>query len=576
MIEKKGEYDWLKKLMIVSIPIIIVMIGSLFYYNMNFVDDEFNSGSKITIDNLDNNKIESLNKLCKVWGNAKYYHPKVVKGSVNWDFELFRVMPMVIEAGNQEEVNKILYEWINNLGDFEEGSYSESNEVMVKPDTEWINNEEYLGKELSSLLVKMSKSYISDRDKAYVNYKNNSIYSNFDNEENYPAINYEDDGYKLLSLFRYWNIIEYYYPYRTVIDEDWSKVLNEFILKVIESNDDLSYKLTISELTSRIQDTHAVINDNAGTLNNYWGTNIAPIKFLLVENKIVVTDIVSKYKNDCNLQIGDVILEINDKDIFEVIKEKSKYISFSRNEAIVNSLTPYLFRTSDNTLKLKIERDGKESVEEVQCFNVNEVNIVEVNGESHKLLEGNIGYINPGALAKGEIDKIMKEFKTTKSIIVDLREYPSDTITYTMPNYLLPEKTVFSRATIANQSIPGEFIFYEDISVGDKNSDYYKGKVVIIINERTQSNGEFTAMALRKSPNAIVIGENSVGADGNIAYINLPGGINTIITGIGIYTPETFETQRVGIKPDIYVKPTIQGIRDGKDELLDEAIEVAK
>lgn len=243
---------------------------------------------------------------------------------------------------------------------------------------------------------------------------------------------------------------------------------------------------------------------------------------------------------------------------------------------MVNNLSYCLFRTSDDSLDLKIERNGKELIEEVRCYNVKEVNINEVNGGSHELLSNNIGYINPGALTKGEIDSIMDKFKDTNGIIVDLRYYPSDMITYIMPNYLLPEETVFSRATIANKSIPGEFIFSEDIAVGKNNEDYYKGKIVVIINECTQSNAEFTTMALRKSPNAVVIGENSIGADGNVATLTLPGGITTTITGIGIYTSEGLETQRVGIKPDIYVKPTIQGIRDGKDELLEKAIEIAK
>lgn len=572
---KKGEFDSLKKLVLITIPLIIIMSGIFFYYNRSYFDTEFKAGSNITIDNLDNNEIESLNKLCKVWGFAKYYHPKIIAGSKNWDFELFRVMPMVLEAKNQDEVNTILYDWINKLGEFKENTYSENPEVMLKADTNWISDEEYLSKDLSNLLVKMSKSYISDRNRAYVNYKNNSVYSNFDNEREY-SFDYKDDGYKLLSLFRYWNIIEYYYPYRTVMGEDWNEVLNEFIPKIIESDDDLSYKLTLSELTSKIHDSHASINDIAGTLYNYWGTNLAPIKFLLVENKIVVTDIINKYENDCNLKVGDVILEINNKDIFEIIKEKSKYISFSRDEAIVNNLAYYLFRTSDDSLTIKIERDGKELIEEVRCYNAKEVDINEVNGGSHELLSDNIGYINPGALAKGEIDTIMDKFKNTDGIIVDLRYYPSDMITYIMPNYLLPEETVFSRATIANKSIPGEFIFSEDITVGKNNEDYYKEKIVVIINECTQSRAEFTTMALRKSPKAVLIGENSIGADGNVATLTLPGGITTTITGIGIYTPEGLETQRVGIKPDIYVKPTIQGIRDGKDELLEKAIEIAK
>lgn len=572
---KKGEFDSLKKLVLITIPLVIIMSGIFFYYNRSYFDTEFNVGSNITIDDLDNNEIESLNKLCKVWGFAKYYHPKIVAGSKNWDFELFRVMPMVLEAKNQDEVNTILYDWLNKLGEFKENAYSENPEVKVKADTNWISDEDLLSKDLSNLLVKMSKSYISDRDRAYVNYKNDSVYSNFGNEKEY-SFDYKDDGYKLLSLFRYWNIIEYYYPYRTVIGEDWNEVLNEFIPKIIDSDDDLSYKLTLSELTSKIHDSHASINDIAGTLYNYWGTNLAPIKFLLVENKIVVTDIINKYENDCNLKVGDVILEINNKDIFEIIKEKSKYISFSRDEAMVNNLSYYLFRTSEDSLNLKIERDGKESIEEVKCYNAREVNLNEINGGSHELLSDNIGYINPGALAKDEIDSIMDKFKDTDGIIVDLRYYPSDMITYTMPNYLLPEETVFSRVTIANKSIPGEFIFPEDISVGKNNKDYYKGKIVVIINECTQSNAEFTTMALRKSPNAVVIGENSIGADGNVATLTLPGGITTTITGIGIYTPEGLETQRIGVKPDIYVKPTIQGIRDGKDQLLEKAIEISK
>lgn len=579
MSEKKYEYSRLKILMVIIIPIILILSGVFFYYNFNknnfnrnIPSDEFISGSNIAIDNLDSNEVENLNKLCKVWGFIKYYHPKAIEGSIDMDFELFKVMPLVIKAKSQNAVNRVIYDWVDSLGEVEEGSNGHNYEVMVTAPTNWIEDEEYLSKKLSKSLIKISKSYIGDRDKAYVSYKDNSIYSNFDNEKDYPEINYEDDGYKLLSVFRYWNIIEYYNPYRTVMDENWDEVLNEFIMKIIKSDDDLSYKLAISELVSRIHDTHATIDDSSATLFNYWGHKIAPIKFLVVDNKIVVTEIVK----DCALQVGDVILSINDKDIFEIIKEKSKYLSFSRDDAIVNTLKYYLFRTSENKLTIKVERNDSELTEEVKCYNINDVNMVQVNGKSHETLDGNIGYINPGALAKGEIDKIMNKFKDTDGIIVDLRYYPSDMIAYTMPNYILPEKTVFSRITIANKAIPGEFIFPEDVVVGKDNPDYYKGKIVIIINECTQSQAEFTAMALRKAPNAVVVGENSIGADGNIAYIDLPGGITTAISGIGVYTPETFATQRVGVKPDIYVKPTIQGIRDGKDELLDKAIEIAK
>ena len=43
-------------------------------------------------------------------------------------------------------------------------------------------------------------------------------------------------------------------------------------------------------------------------------------------------------------------------------------------------------------------------------------------------------------------------------------------------------------------------------------------------------------------------------------------------TAYGIYTPEGRQTQRIGIPPDIEVKRTIQGIKEGKDEMLEAAV----
>ena len=55
-----------------------------------------------------------------------------------------------------------------------------------------------------------------------------------------------------------------------------------------------------------------------------------------------------------------------------------------------------------------------------------------------------------------------------------------------------------------------------------------------------------------------------------------PGGLRTAISGIDVYYPNRKETLRVGIVPDIIVKPTIEGIKKGKDELIEKAIELIK
>ena len=47
----------------------------------------------------------------------------------------------------------------------------------------------------------------------------------FDHEPAYAALELPDAGYQLLALYRFWNIIEYWFPYRDLIDEDWDGVL---------------------------------------------------------------------------------------------------------------------------------------------------------------------------------------------------------------------------------------------------------------------------------------------------------------------------------------------------------------
>ena len=79
-------------------------------------------------------------------------------------------------------------------------------------------------------------------------------------------------------------------------------------------------------------------------------------------------------------------------------------------------------------------------------------------------------------------------------------------------------------------------------------------------------------MAFRAAQGAIVVGSTTAGADGNVSFIPLPGGLRSTISGIGVFYPNKAPTQRVGIRPDVHIEPTIAGIRAGRDEVLEEAL----
>ena len=72
------------------------------------------------------------------------------------------------------------------------------------------------------------------------------------------------------------------------------------------------------------------------------------------------------------------------------------------------------------------------------------------------------------------------------------------------------------------------------------NSEYspYMGKVILLMDEGTQSQSEFAIMSLRQAPNTTVLENPSIGADRNITIVKLPGTIQFPISGLGVYTPE--------------------------------------
>jgi C-terminal processing protease CtpA/Prc len=101
---------------------------------------------------------------------------------------------------------------------------------------------------------------------------------------------------------------------------------------------------------------------------------------------------------------------------------------------------------------------------------------------------------------------------------------------------------------------------------------HYGGKVVLLVDEVSQSQAEYTTMAFRAAPGTIVIGSTTAGADGNVSQIPLPGGLRTMISGVGVFYPDKRPTQRIGIVPDIEARPTLDGIRTGRDEVLEAAL----
>ena len=156
-------------------------------------------------------------------------------------------------------------------------------------------------------------------------------------------------------------------------------------------------------------------------------------------------------------------------------------------------------------------------------------------------------------------------------MILDIRNYPAEFVVFALGSLLVEQPTPFARFTAGDLGNPGAFKWAAQTSLTPQ-PPHYSGKVVVLVDETSLSQAEYTAMAFRAAPQAIVVGSTTAGADGNVSQISLPGGLRTAISGIGVFYPDKRPTQRIGIVPDVEIRPTIDGIRAGRDEVLEEGV----
>ncbi len=541
-------------------------------------DKEFEKGSGIT--NISNNitQIENLKTLGLIWGFLKYYHPTIAKGTYNWDYELFRILPKILNSTNQKSRDSLLISWIENLGEFQQEKETtfKSADVKIEPDLDWINKSNF-SEQLTTLLLKV-KNAKRPNEHYYIGLEVGVRNPIFKNENPYSSIRYPDAGFRLLSLYRYWNIIQYCFPYKNLIEEDWKNILAEFIPQYIEAKDETEYTLTVLKLIGRIHDSHANIWGSNQTLTNYFGSRSTCVEMTFIENKPVVTGFYDeRLGKETGLKIGDIITHIGSKSFEEIITANLKYYPASNYPTQLRNIASKLLSSNDSLLTIEFMRDGISGNKKLKTYTESEITIkskFHVTDTCFQLINKDISYINNSSLKRAYLPKLWKEIENTKGLIIDLRNYPSDFPIYELSNYLIPKSTPFVKFSKGSIKSPGLFTFTPIFKAGKNNKSYYKEKVVILINEISQSSAEFHSMAYRVNPNTTVIGSTTAGADGNVSQFYLPGGISTAISGIGVYYPDGKETQRIGIIPDIELKPTVLGIKSGKDELIEKAIEL--
>lgn len=514
--------------------------------------------------------------VCKVWGHLKYHHSEIAKGSVNWDRELLKVIPKIKSCKNNADFNKEMYDFCLAAGTMQRGSGPRPvipTSLNVNSDVNWMNDSIFSPQMRFSLndvfdqFRRQSNVYVGEGWRTV----NGKIQFPFDQDNQfYSQFTNPHEEIRLLALFRLWNIVHYFYPYKHILDQDWDSTLIEFIPRLLAANSSESYSLALRECCNRLNDSHASCNSYA--IQNWNGGFLPPFTVRFIEGETVITRVT---KNAKSIQVGDVLREIDGVDIKALRDSLRRYANGSNNTMVEKSINSLIVLgpsgqfdiTVSDGLSIKTETLTRNSDNRQDLY----FNSSPIKSWTDTVLENKcrIGIVNMGELKREEIPQMVGELWSTDGIIFDLRGYPNGTFPILM-NYLLPYPVHGASYTVYDPTYPGAFT-WNDSYAGNGTGAQYNGKIAILFDENTQSQAENTCMFLEQYPRSIKIGSTTAGADGNVARIYLPGGVLVSPTFMGWYYPDRTQTQRVGIIPDIRVEPTIKGIKENKDEIVDVA-----
>lgn len=508
---------------------------------------------------------------CKVWGFLKYHHTSIAAGYVNWDDQLLIALEQLDNCNADIEFNSILDTFINSAGVMGVNSTelpSIPDSLMFSRDFTWMTNHIFDTNNQNRLTDVLDK--FRPQSNVYVDndYNQNPDFSN-DNLYYESGSSFPNEHLRLLALFRYWNVIDYFYPYKNLIDQSWDQTLLEFIPQIVSCKSLEEYHLLFYKITKHINDSHGFVLSNF--INNWRGNYWTPFLVKSIDDKLVVTKV---HPSVTEVSPGDWIKKIDGYSINFLKDSLSIYAYGSNPKQADKSINLLIVRGDEGEFDLIIENDqGIKNLTLVRGDYIDELYFVNEPAwtiSNHKGM--NIAYVHMFQLESHQVFEMFEEINSVDAIIFDLRFFPNGTL-WEIVNHLYRNSIKISSLLIPNAKYPGTFSWTTDI-IGHGTSDPYYEDIILLISENTYSQGEYTCMGIERHHSTIKIGNPTAGTDGDISLVYLPGGIKVFFSGLGVYYPDYRQTQRVGIIPDIEVNQTIKGIKEGRDEIKDAAYSV--
>jgi hypothetical protein len=381
---------------------------------------------------------------------------------------------------------------------------------------------------------------------------------------NKKEVTANDKFVRLATIVIAWNVFQHFYPYFDVVGTDWDSELTNFLRKAIEDHNENEFIRTLEQLVVKLHDGHGQLIHR----RSYNETRF-PLIADWIENHMVVmfSEDTTKFKH------GDFIEAIDGIPAKRFLDSIETTVSGSPQWKRAFASRGLGFGPKGTTAIFSLVRSGKHMI--IEASRNNSGWLKEPRRSTLKEIEPGVFYVDLDEATMALIDSNMHALANAKGVIFDLRGYPKgnhDVIRHllTMPDtsgmWMRIPKTLYPDRHGVTYENRGWFM--------KPREPHIQGKVVFLTDGSAISYAESFMSFIKHYKLAVIVGQPTAGANGNVNFLKLPAGFQINFTGMKVVQHDGSQHHLIGIQPTVTVRRTLQGILAGRDEFLEKALEI--
>ena len=380
-----------------------------------------------------------------------------------------------------------------------------------------------------------------------------------------------DRATRLADVALLWMVPQHFYPYFDIVKTDWPAALRDGLQEAAVDASDTAFDATLERLIAKLRDGHGNVFNSARPLS-------APdVRLGWIENRVIVTAI-GESAAAHGIRVGDEVTRVENVSIADALRAR---------EARVSGATPQWIREVSLRRLLAGPRGTTTSVELRDPLASGSItHTVTLTRQGGPLpsdprpprvtqLRLGLMYIDLDRVTDADIDAAMSQLEKAGGIIIDMRGYPQHVNTAALLAHFADSAIRSAKFELPLIVRPDheQMLFSGDGWFLRPKSPRLHAKVAFLAGGGAISYAESTLGVVEENRLGAIIGEATAGTNGNIDPFTLPGGYRVVFTGMRVVKRDGTPHHGVGIKPTIPVSRTIAGVRAGRDEVLERAIQ---